>query len=156
MSPLVKGPMTVTGFIAFAQGWGGLYIRANKLAYKQMKKHPGLGIPNAMGIPDVPERVHWENEVAMEVGTPAAYDYGPAPPRRQRVAINAPVGMDSIFLGFGPSPEPSDAVRRCTRQHPEGVASAATALRLLGEVLDEERHPHMCSPFVKRVPAQAN
>ena len=77
VSPLVKGPMTVTGFIAFAQGWGGLYIRANKLAYKQMKKHPGLGIPNAMGIPDVPERVHWENELAMEVGTPAAYDYGP-------------------------------------------------------------------------------
>ena len=37
---------------------------------------------------------------------------------------------------------------------PAGVASAA--LRLLGEVLDEERHPHMCSPFVKRVPAQAN
>lgn len=31
MPPLVKGPMTVTGFIAFAQGWGGLYIRANKL-----------------------------------------------------------------------------------------------------------------------------
>ena len=36
--------MTVTGFIAFAQGWGGLYIRANKLAWKQLQKHPGLGI----------------------------------------------------------------------------------------------------------------
>ena len=77
LPPLVKGPMTVTGFIAFAQGWGGLYIRANKLAYKQTKKHPGLGIPNAMGIPDVPERVHWEDELATAVGTPAAYDYGP-------------------------------------------------------------------------------
>ena len=74
---LVKGPMTVTGFIAFAQGWGGLYIRANKLAYKQMRKHPGLGIPNALGIPDVPERVHWEDELATDVGTPGAYDYGP-------------------------------------------------------------------------------
>ena len=31
---MVKGPMTVTGFIAYAQGWGGLYIRANKLAWK--------------------------------------------------------------------------------------------------------------------------
>ena len=29
---MVKGPMTVTGFIAYAQGWGGLYIRANRLA----------------------------------------------------------------------------------------------------------------------------
>jgi acyl dehydratase len=74
---LGKGPMTVTGFIAFAQGWGGLYIRANKLAYKQIKRHPGLGIPNALGIPDVPERVHWEEELATDVGTPGAYDYGP-------------------------------------------------------------------------------
>jgi acyl dehydratase len=74
---LVKGPMTVTGFIAFAQGWGGLYIRANKLAWKQLQKHPGLGIPNKFGIPDVPERVHWEDDLAALVGTPAAYDYGP-------------------------------------------------------------------------------
>jgi len=74
---MVKGPMTVTGFIAFAQGWGGLYIRANKLAWKQLAKHPGLGIPNRFGIPDVPERVHWEDDLATLVGTPAAYDYGP-------------------------------------------------------------------------------
>ena len=48
---MAKGPMTVTGFIAFAQGWGGLYIRANKLAYDQIKRHPGLGIPNRRGDP---------------------------------------------------------------------------------------------------------
>lgn len=77
VAPIAKGPMTVTGFIAFAQGWGGLYIRANKLAFKQLRKHPGLGIANAFGIPDVPERVHWENDLATDVGTPAAYDYGP-------------------------------------------------------------------------------
>jgi acyl dehydratase len=74
---MAKGPMTVTGFIAFAQGWGGLYIRANKLAWSQTRKHPGLGIPNRFGIPDVPERVHWEDELALDVGTPGAYDYGP-------------------------------------------------------------------------------
>jgi acyl dehydratase len=74
---MAKGPMTVTGFIAFAQGWGGLYIRANKIAYQQIRKHPGLGIPNPRGIPDVPERVHWEHELAVDVGTPGAYDYGP-------------------------------------------------------------------------------
>ena len=48
---MAKGPMTVTGFIAFAQGWGGLYIRANKLACKQLRKHPGLGIPNRLRHP---------------------------------------------------------------------------------------------------------
>lgn len=74
---MAKGPMTVTGFIAFAQGWGGLYIRANKLAWKQIQKHGGLGIKNRFGIPDCPERVHWENEFALMVGAPGAYDYGP-------------------------------------------------------------------------------
>ena len=74
---MVKGPMTVTGFIAYAQGWGGLYIRANKLAWKLQDAHPGLGIKNRFGIPDCPERVHWEEEFALEVGAPGAYDYGP-------------------------------------------------------------------------------
>ena len=74
---MLKGPMTVTGFIAYAQGWGGLYIRANKLAWKLIDAHPGLGIANRFGIPDCPERVHWEEEFAHEVGAPGAYDYGP-------------------------------------------------------------------------------
>ncbi len=74
---MAKGPMTVTGFIAYAQGWGGLYIRANKLNWRQISAHPGLGIKNRFGIPDCPERVHWEEEFAHMVGTPGAYDYGP-------------------------------------------------------------------------------
>lgn len=74
---LFKGPMTVTGFIAYAQGWGGLYIRANKLAWQLIDAHPGAGIKNRFGIPDVPERVHWEEDFALEVGAPGAYDYGP-------------------------------------------------------------------------------
>jgi acyl dehydratase len=74
---MVKGPMTVTGFICYAQGWGGLYIRANKIAAKMMMKHPGLGIKNRFGVPDCPERVHWDEAFALEVGAPGAYDYGP-------------------------------------------------------------------------------
>jgi len=74
---MAKGPMTVTGFIAYAQGWGGLYIRANKLNWKQITRHSGLGIKNRFGIPDCPERVHWEHEFATAVGAPGAYDYGP-------------------------------------------------------------------------------
>ena len=74
---MFKGPMTVTGFIAYAQGWGGLYIRANKLAWKLIDAHPGVGITNRFGIPDVPGRVHWEEDFALEVGAPGAYDYGP-------------------------------------------------------------------------------
>jgi acyl dehydratase len=77
LSTMLKGPMTVTGFIAYAQGWGGLYIRANKLAWKLIDRHPGVGIKNRFGIPDCPERVHWEEEFALKVGAPGAYDYGP-------------------------------------------------------------------------------
>ena len=60
---MMKGPMTVTGFICYAQGWGGLYIRANKLAWKMQSKHPGLGIKNRFNVPDCPERVHWDEVV---------------------------------------------------------------------------------------------
>ena len=74
---MLKGPMTVTGFICYAQGWGGLYIRANKLAYQQHAKHPGLGIRNRFNVPDCPERVHWDEDFALKVGAPGAYDYGP-------------------------------------------------------------------------------
>jgi acyl dehydratase len=74
---MMKGPMTVSGFIAYAQGWGGLYIRANKLAWKMIDKHPGLGIKNRFNVPDCPERVHWDEGFALEVGAPGAYDYGP-------------------------------------------------------------------------------
>jgi acyl dehydratase len=74
---MLKGPMTVTGFIGYAQGWGGLYIRTNKIAWKMFDKHPGLGIKNRFGIPDCPERVHWEEDFAHMVGAPGAYDYGP-------------------------------------------------------------------------------
>jgi acyl dehydratase len=74
---IMKGPMTVTGFICYAQGWGGLYIRANKLAYQQHAKHAGLGIKNRFNVPDCPERVHWDEAFAREVGVPGAYDYGP-------------------------------------------------------------------------------
>ena len=148
---MVKGPMTVTGFIAFAQGWGGLYIRANKLAWKQLQKHPGLGIPNAFGIPDVPERVHWEDDLARLVGTPAAYDYGPERCSwmshqltnwmgdagslvQQRVEIRRhnPVG-DTLFLDGEVTRKSGDEVeiaQRATNQDGELSVKASAIVRL--------------------------
>jgi acyl dehydratase len=73
----LKGPATVTSFIAWDLGWGGLYIKAHKPAYAQFADHPGLAIPNILGIPEPPERVHWDDSMAVAVGVPAAYDYGP-------------------------------------------------------------------------------
>jgi len=74
---VVKGPLTVTSVIAFIQGWGSLYIRAHGAAFDLFARHPALGIPNAFGVPEPPERVHWDEALARAVGVPGAYDYGP-------------------------------------------------------------------------------
>ncbi len=74
---VVKGPLTITSVIAFVQGWGGLYVRAHGLAFELFERHPALGIPNAFGAPEPPERVHWDAALAQAVGVPGAYDYGP-------------------------------------------------------------------------------
>lgn len=94
---MAKGPMTVTGFIAYAQGWGGLYIRANKLAWQLQTRHPAAGIKNRFGIPDCPERVHWEEAFARKVGAPGAYDYGPERCSWMGHAITNWIGDDAML-----------------------------------------------------------
>lgn len=74
---VVKGPLTVTSVIAFVQGWGSLYVRGHGLAFDLFELHPALGIPNGFGVPEPPERVHWDEPFAQAVGVPGAYDYGP-------------------------------------------------------------------------------
>jgi len=74
---IVKGPLTVTSIIAFVQGWGSLYVRAHGLAFDLFERHPALSIPNEFGVPEPPERVHWDAHLARAVGVPAPYDYGP-------------------------------------------------------------------------------
>jgi acyl dehydratase len=77
MAAVVKGPLTVTSVVAFVQGWGSLYVRAHGLAFEMFERHPALGIPNDFGVPEPPERVHWDEAMARAVGVPGAYDYGP-------------------------------------------------------------------------------
>lgn len=77
LPPVLKGPLTVTSMIAFDQGWGGLYLRGHGLAFDMFNDHPALGIPNAFGVPEPPERVHWDPDLARRVGVSGPYDYGP-------------------------------------------------------------------------------
>lgn len=77
ITPLLKGPYTVTTAIAFEQGWGGLFIRAHGPWYDYLQRHPAAGLPNAQGVPEPPEAVHWDHEYARRAGVPFAYDYGP-------------------------------------------------------------------------------
>jgi acyl dehydratase len=77
LPPISKGPYTATTAIAYLLGWGGLYVRAHGDAFDLFSRHPALGIPNEWGVPEPPERVHWDHDLARRVGVPGAYDYGP-------------------------------------------------------------------------------
>lgn len=78
LDQIVKGPLTVTDNVAWKIGWGNRpFTFAHRIALEYMKRHPAAGIKNDMGVSDVPERVHWDNDFAREVGVPAAYDFGP-------------------------------------------------------------------------------
>lgn len=77
LPPIIRGPYTVTTVIAFEQAWGGLFIQTHGRWFDYLSRHPNAGIPNDQGVPEPPERVHWDNALAKKVGVPAAYDYGP-------------------------------------------------------------------------------
>jgi acyl dehydratase len=74
---IVRGPYTATIAVAFEQAWGGLFVRAHGAWFDYVRDHPAIGIPNAYGIPEPPEAVHWDSQLARTAGVPEAYDYGP-------------------------------------------------------------------------------
>ncbi|MDQ8726597.1 MaoC family dehydratase N-terminal domain-containing protein [Bradyrhizobium sp. LHD-71] len=81
VGPIVKGPLTVTDCICFLMGFGYIFVRAHRQWHEFRKLYPKAGIKNSHGIWDIPERVHWEEEMPTKIGMPGPYDYG-----NQRVA----------------------------------------------------------------------
>jgi acyl dehydratase len=77
ITPLLKGPLTVTDCIGWLMGWGSPFIRPHLAGYQFRQRHPAAYIRNELGVPDIPERVHWDDAFAKVVGVPGAYDYGP-------------------------------------------------------------------------------
>ena len=77
VTPILKGPYTVTAAVAFMQAWGAYAIRNHRMAWHYYDKHPKLAPPNQNDVPEPPVRVHWDNEFARTVGVPGAYDFGP-------------------------------------------------------------------------------
>ena len=79
MSPIVRGPLTVTDIIAFKTGWGWTpFCRTGWYAWDYRQRHPmAYPVDPLLNIPDVPERVHWEDRFAAAIGAPGPYDYGP-------------------------------------------------------------------------------
>lgn len=79
MPDMVKGPLLVSHVISYhAGGYGlsefGLY--GSRLWHKNRKRIPPFYIKNEQGVPDVAQRVHWDNGWAQAMSNPMAYDYG--------------------------------------------------------------------------------
>lgn len=73
----LKGPLTPTAEIAF-ESQLGIYLVGNKVAANLYARHPKLFIVNEQGVPEPPQRVHWDNAFTTRLlGLPGAYDLGP-------------------------------------------------------------------------------
>jgi acyl dehydratase len=79
LTPVVKGPMRVCDIIGFHIGWGmGQTYGAGPLRYgwRQRQRTPAFYIDDEFGVPDIVQRMHWDEKRAVDLGLPAPYDYG--------------------------------------------------------------------------------
>lgn len=75
---MVKGPLTVTDLINFHMGAGWLIygIWPYRLAYENRKRLRGFYSKNEYDAWDTVQRVHWDRNLAQEVGLGDIYDIG--------------------------------------------------------------------------------
>jgi acyl dehydratase len=73
----IKGPLTLSDEAAFTMGRGSPFMRSSRLAFALRDSHPNVFPLDRYGVPDVAERVHFEDDLAIATGNIAPYDYGP-------------------------------------------------------------------------------
>jgi acyl dehydratase len=78
ISPLVKGPLTVTDMVCWHVGMGmGMYnVAPLRLGYRNRQRVPRFYHRDDLGVPDAMQRVHWDPAYARKTGNPTTYDYG--------------------------------------------------------------------------------
>ena len=79
LGTMAKGPLTVTDVICFhSGGYGFVPYRpaVGRIAHKNRQRIPAFFIKNEYGVPDVAQRLHWDDAWAQAIGNPMAYDYG--------------------------------------------------------------------------------
>lgn len=76
---MVKGPLTVTDLINLHMGAGWLIYGnwPNRLAHENRKKLRGFYSRDAFNSWDTIQRVHWDSQLAKDVGVNMMYDIGP-------------------------------------------------------------------------------
>jgi hypothetical protein len=76
---MAKGPLTTTDMVVFHAGGYGFApygLRTGRLAHQNRQRIAPFFVKNEYGVPDVAQRVHWDNAWAQAIGNPRAYDYG--------------------------------------------------------------------------------
>jgi acyl dehydratase len=78
MTPVAKGPLTMVDIISMHMGLGLSSSGIGPLRYnwRQRSRMPAFFVPDAWGVPDVVQRVHWDHQRATDLGLPTSYDYG--------------------------------------------------------------------------------
>lgn len=79
LTPMAKGPLTVTEIIAFHAGGYGFVpygLKGSRLGYQNRKRIAPFYLKNENGVWDVAQRLHWDSQWAKAIGNPMAYDYG--------------------------------------------------------------------------------
>jgi acyl dehydratase len=90
VSPLVKGPLTVTNLIGWMLGWGSPQCPTNRILYSWLDQHPAARLSDPRsGVDHTLEVAHWSEYFARESGMARGYDFG-----AQRISWLAHVVLD--------------------------------------------------------------
>ncbi|MBV9512328.1 MAG: MaoC family dehydratase N-terminal domain-containing protein [Caulobacteraceae bacterium] len=76
---IAKGPLTMIDMLGHhvARGIGSMYQHGPlKYAHQTRRKMPAFYTPDEYGVPQVQQRVHWDDQRARDLGLPTSYDYG--------------------------------------------------------------------------------
>jgi len=78
LQPVVKGPLTLVDIISMhmGMGWGSYGAGPLRYGWKKRVRSPAFYVEDEYGVPDVVQRVHWDESMARSIGLPAPYDYG--------------------------------------------------------------------------------
>ena len=78
LTPVAKGPLTMVDLISrhIATGMADGYdIGPLRYGYKARQKIAPFYTPDKWGVPQVQQRVHWDDSRAQDLGLPSGYDY---------------------------------------------------------------------------------
>ncbi|HEY3736970.1 MAG TPA: hypothetical protein VGL26_05965 [Jatrophihabitans sp.] len=78
ITPMVKGPLTVTDMVCWHVGMGmGVYgVAPLRIGYQNRQRVPRFFHKDDLNVWDVMQRVHWDPEFARRSGNPTTFDYG--------------------------------------------------------------------------------